>query len=84
MKELIKTVGFNPLKVEVNGIEVPVVEHSYQDENDKAQAISYVVVNGEKKVIQYRVELLEDLSSMKMDEVLTKVEKAREEKLNPK
>lgn len=84
MKEKIRTVGFNPLKVEVNGIEVPVIEHSYQDEDDNTQIVSYVVVNGEKTVIQSRTEIFEDLSAMKIDEVLTKVEKAREEKLKPK
>lgn len=84
MKASIKTVGFNPLKVEVNGIDVPVVEHSYQDENDKTQSISYILLNGEKSVIQSRTEILEDLASMKIDEVLTKVEKAREENLKPK
>lgn len=79
---IIKTTAFNPLKVEVNGMEVPVQETLYKDEDGANQKVSYVVFNGEKFPVEHRVELHEKLSFYKMDDVLAEVETKRLEKLN--
>lgn len=78
----IKTIAFNPLKVEVNGTEVPVLETIYKDEEGVDRKVSYVVANGEKLPVQHRVELMEKLTFTKLDDVLKNVEDARIEKEN--
>lgn len=80
---ILKAISFNPLKYELNGIEVPVVEHSYQDENDKPQKISYVVIDGEKVAIHHEAEISEKLRDSKVDEALQEVEVERISKLKP-
>lgn len=77
----IKTISFNPLKVEVNGMEVPVLETIYKDEDGVDRKVSYVVVNGEKFPVEHRAELMEKIAFTKLDDVLTEVETKRQEKL---
>lgn len=78
----IKTIAFNPLKVEVDGMEVPVQETIYKDEDGVDRKASYITVNGEKFPVEHRVELMEKLSVKGLDEVLVDVEAARIEKEN--
>lgn len=78
----IKTISFNPLKVEVDGMEVPVQETLYKDEDGVDRKVSYVVANGEKFPVEHRVELMQKLSVKKLDDALIEVEAARIEKEN--
>lgn len=78
----IRTISFNPLVVMVDGVVAPVIESSYQDEDGNTQVVTYVVANGEKKVIKHRVEIFEHLETEKtVDEALVKVEVARLKKI---
>lgn len=77
----IKAISFNPLQYEVNGMPVPVVEKSYLDENGVSQSIKYLVVDGEKLVIQMKEEILTKVYAEGVDEALVKVEAERLKKI---
>lgn len=74
---MIRTIEFSPLKVKVDSTETPVQELAYKDEDGNSRTVHYVVVNGEKIPIQYRVELIPHLMDKKLDQALVKVESDR-------
>lgn len=76
----IRTVLFDPIKVEVDGVESPILESSYQDEDGVNRKVTYVVVNGEKVPIQHQADLMVHLAGSKLDQALVKVEEARKKK----
>lgn len=77
---IIRAISFNPLKYEVNGMEVPVQETAYKDEDGVDCKVSYIVANGEKFPVEHMVEISEKLSVKSLDDVLIDVEAARIEK----
>lgn len=79
---IVRTIGFNPLKVEVNGAETPVLDFPYTDEDGIHQNLSYVMVNGEKFPIQHRVELEDKLRFHKVEEAIALVEIERQKKID--
>lgn len=79
---IIKTL-FNPMRLSVNGVETPVIEQSYLDEDGNAQKVIYAIVDGEKKVIQRRWDLDEKIEiHQSVDVALVKVEEARLKKID--
>lgn len=78
---IIRTIAFNPIRVTVDDVEVPVLNTQYLDEDGNSQEIVYVEANGEKIAIQHRVEIMENLRFKKMDETLAIVEAVRMEKV---
>lgn len=80
----IVTRGFDPLAVFVDGVETPVLETAYLDEDGKNQTISYVVVSGVKYPIRHRIEIYEKLVEKSMDETLVAVEIKRLENVEIK
>jgi len=79
---IIRTVAFDPLKVLVNGAYAPVLESSFTDEEGNTHKIFYVIVNGEKRMIQNRYEIHDIMSKGKtLDEALVRFEEVKAEKL---
>lgn len=79
---IVRTIGFDPLKVTVNGTEASVLDLPYTDENGVHQNLSYVMVNGEKFPIQHRVEIEDKLRFHKVDEAIALVEAERQKKID--
>lgn len=79
---IVRTIGFNPLKVEVNGTETPVLDFPYTDENGVHQNLFYVMVDGEKFPIQHRVEIEDKLRFHKVDAAIALVEVDRQKKID--
>lgn len=74
---IIRAIAFNPLRVEVNGIEVPVSKTDYLDENGDYKSVQYVMVDGEKFAVEYQEKMVEEFLVNKVDVALAKVEAAR-------
>lgn len=77
----IRATSFDPLKYEVDGMESPITELTYKDENDVTRTLSYLVINGEKVAIKHEAELFEKLADSKLDDALVKVEEDRVKKI---
>lgn len=78
---IIRTISFDPIKVTVDDVEVPVIESTYQDEDGIMQKVIYVEANGEKVPIQYQTKLIEHSKEIKIDQALERVESKRLEKV---
>ena len=76
---------FNPMRLEVDGVETPIVEHTYLDEDGNTQTCKYAIVNGEKQIIERRWDLDEKiLQHRSLDVALAKVEEVRVQKVELK
>lgn len=78
---IIRTVGFDPLRIEVDGKNSSPIEETYQDEDGNSRKIIFISVDGKKIPIQHRAEIFEDVIKHGIDIALQKVETARSEKL---
>lgn len=74
---IIRTVSFDPIIVLVDGVQSPIVEVPYKDENGVDQKISFVVSNGEKIPIQHKADLFEFTETKKVDDALDAIEVKR-------
>lgn len=75
----VRIIKFDPIIVMVDDVVVPTEKAVYTDKNGISNEILYVMAGGEKFPIQHRVELMEDLKIMKVDEVLAKIESDKNE-----
>lgn len=75
----IRIIKFDPIIVMVDDVVVPTEKAVYLDKSGASNEILYVIANGEKFPIQHRVELFEDLKTMKVDAVLAKIESDKNE-----
>lgn len=70
---IIRTISFDPIKVTVDDVEVPIIESTYQDEDSNEQKIIYIEVDGEKIPIQYQSSLIEHPKEIKIDAAIERV-----------
>lgn len=81
---IIRAIGFNPLRYEVNGMEVPVIELPYLDEDSKGQSVKYIEVDGQKIVMEMKDKILEKVYGKGLDAAIIEVEEERQKKEDEK